>query len=210
MSLRERKKQQLREEILATASVHITRHGFHETNMRAIADDADISHQTLYNYFPTKAALVQALLGRDTAKITAQLTELFDKPHPDLPSLLTDAVTMLLEVLDRTGRTLWREVTAVSLREPGDFLPLADDYYQHAQQRIGAAIAEAKLAGELVESLDTKLMAQILYRIIDHACLEFIVRAELTVDEMVAQVVAQLEMLIRPYLLPPPPLMKSP
>ena len=70
----------------------------------------------------------------------------------------------------------------------------------NAQQRIGAAIAQAKLTGELVESLDTELMAQILYRIIDHACLEFIVRSELTVDEMAAQVVGQLEMLIRPYL----------
>lgn len=200
MSLRERKKQQVRDQILEAASKLIARLGYQSTTMRAVANDANISHQTLYNYFPTKAALVKALLSRDTARITASLNALFEAPHPNLLSLFTAAVSMLLEVLDRTGRALWREVTAVSLREPGNYLPLADDYYANVQQRMAAAITHAKLSGDLIESLDTELLAQTVYRIVDHACMEFIVRSEVTVDDMVAQVAAQLELLIHPYL----------
>ena len=136
MSLRERKKQQVRDEILATASVHITRHGFHETNMRAIADDADISHQTLYNYFPTKAALVQALLGRDTAKITEQLTELFDKPHPDLPSLLTDAVTMLLDYPLGGARILLQVHDELLLEVPAREIASVTELVRRAMEQV--------------------------------------------------------------------------
>ena len=200
MSLRERKKQRVRDEILAAAGNLIMRLGYHATNMRAIADDANISHQTLYNYFPTKAALVQALLNRDAAKITEPLNALLDEPHPDLLTLFNAVMSILFEVLDQNDRSLWREVTAVSIRQLGDFRPMYDDYYQDALQRIGGAVGKAQLGGDLVETVDAELLAQTIYRIVDHACLEFIVRPELTADDMISQVVAQLELLIRPYL----------
>jgi AcrR family transcriptional regulator len=200
MSLRERKKQQVRDDILAAASKLITRHGYQATNMRAIADDANISHQTLYNYFPTKADLVKALLSKDVARIIGPLSALLDESHPDLPSLFKAAVSMIFTVIDQNDRSLWREVTAVSMRQPGEFMPLYDEYYEGAQQRIGAAIVDARQRGDLVETLDTELLAQTIYSIVDHAGLIFIMRPEMTVADIVAHVDAQLELLIRPYI----------
>jgi len=200
MSLRQRKKDQVRDEILEAAGKLIARLGYHPTNMRAIADHANISHQTLYNYFPTKAALLKALLSRDAAKITDPLSALLDERHGNLLSLLTTAVSTLFKVLDQNDRSLWCEVWTVSIRQPGEFLPLYDDYDQDAQRLFGGAVVDARRRGDLVETLDVELLAQTIYSIVDYAGLVFIMRPELTADDTIAQVVAQLELLIRPYL----------
>jgi AcrR family transcriptional regulator len=202
MSLRQRKKDQVRDDILEAATTLIARLGYHPTNMRAIADDANISHQTLYNYFPTKIALLKALLSRNTAKITEPLSALLGEPHSDLLSLLSAAISALFKVLDQNDRSLWCEVWTVSIRQPGEFLPLYDDYDQDAQRLFGGAVVEARRRGDLVETLDVELLAQTIYSIVDYAGLVFIMRPELTADEVIAQVVGQLELLIRPYLRP--------
>ena len=65
--LRERKKQRARSDILAAANTLIARKGYADTTMREIAEAADVSYQTLYNYFPSKAQIVRAMLT-DVAK----------------------------------------------------------------------------------------------------------------------------------------------
>ena len=64
--------------------------------------------------------------------------------------------------------------------------------------REGVATVEIKSGYGL--DLDTELLAQTIYSIVDHAGLIFIMRPEMTVDDIVAHVGAQLELLIRPYI----------
>jgi AcrR family transcriptional regulator len=56
--LRERKKQQTRQRIAQTAVGLFRRRGYENVRMVDIAQAADVSEQTLYNYFPTKEHLV--------------------------------------------------------------------------------------------------------------------------------------------------------
>lgn len=59
---RERKKRQTRARIMRVAQALFTRHNFDGTTVEAIAEAADVSKPTLFNYFPTKISLLQALL----------------------------------------------------------------------------------------------------------------------------------------------------
>jgi AcrR family transcriptional regulator len=57
-TLRARKKRQTRERIAAVAARLFRVRGYERVRMRDIANEAAVSEQTLYNYFPTKEHLV--------------------------------------------------------------------------------------------------------------------------------------------------------
>lgn len=78
----ERRKARTRRTIIATAIQLIKQHGFEDTTMEQIAEEADIAKGTLYNYFPSKEAIIsayvqQAFADRHTDRIQ-QMRELPD------------------------------------------------------------------------------------------------------------------------------------
>jgi AcrR family transcriptional regulator len=63
VGLRERKKQQTRQHIAETARALFVERGFEAVTVAEIARAADVSQQTVFNYFPTKEDLVFWRLG---------------------------------------------------------------------------------------------------------------------------------------------------
>jgi AcrR family transcriptional regulator len=61
--LRERKKQQTRQHIAETARRLFSERGFERVTVAEIAQAAEVSEQTVFNYFPTKEELVYWRLG---------------------------------------------------------------------------------------------------------------------------------------------------
>jgi len=81
LSRRERKKRETRERILAVAREMIGNRGYEATTLEQIAEGADVSKATFYNYFPNKDELLRgiaaaeiAALGRLMAGESGQLT----------------------------------------------------------------------------------------------------------------------------------------
>ncbi|WP_428771957.1 TetR family transcriptional regulator [Vibrio sp.] len=62
MSLRERKKQQTRQRLLEIAAELFSNKSFDEVMVDEIVAKADISQKTFFNYFPSKASLLEELL----------------------------------------------------------------------------------------------------------------------------------------------------
>lgn len=58
LSLRERKKQQTRQQIITTALRLFERHGFEHVSLQDVAASANVSKMTVFNYFATKEDLV--------------------------------------------------------------------------------------------------------------------------------------------------------
>ena len=58
LGLRERKKQRTRELIAETARRLFAARGFERVTIAEVAREADVSEQTVFNYFPTKEDLV--------------------------------------------------------------------------------------------------------------------------------------------------------
>ena len=83
MSLREAKKLRARHDILTAARELIDTHGYEQTTMRDIATAAELSYQTLYNYFPTKALILQALLLEDDLEFFKEAAEELEKKTQD-------------------------------------------------------------------------------------------------------------------------------
>ena len=71
VGLRQRKKQRTREQIAAAAAALFAEHGYEQVTVADVARAAEVSEQTVYNYFPAKQQLV---LDRDQA-LRNQLTQ---------------------------------------------------------------------------------------------------------------------------------------
>ena len=61
-SRRERKKRETRKRILRAAQLHFARVGYDASTVEMIAESADISKPTLFNYFPSKLAILHTLM----------------------------------------------------------------------------------------------------------------------------------------------------
>jgi len=106
---KERERRSTRESVLDVAEHHFAERGFAGVSMRAIAAESGLKNQaSLYNHFPSKQALYEAVLnrglepivalmvesrGQTTADIGAAIDGMLDylAQHPDVPRLIQRA-----------------------------------------------------------------------------------------------------------------------
>lgn len=84
MGRRERNKQQTRTNILAAAAVLFARDGVAESTIDQIAELADVSDTTVYNYFTSKDGLVDAYLG-EMSGANSLASQLASRPAHEAP-----------------------------------------------------------------------------------------------------------------------------
>jgi len=197
--LRERKKHKARNDILDAARLLIERQGFENTTMRDIADAADVSYQTLYNYYASKAQVVQALLSRETDPIVDRLNALFADAEIDLVDHIHAATKLLFDVVAQRDRHLWREVVVLVFRDPSDFFAHFFDHYTMAQVRIARLFERARQHGKLDPGVDVTLLAQTLYAIIDFAFLQYVADPGMSKAAVLKRLRGQVALLLKPY-----------
>jgi AcrR family transcriptional regulator len=82
LGLRERKKQQTRQAIADAAKRLFLEHGFDRVSVAEVARAADVSEQTVFNYFPTKEDLVYERMDMFEHELLAAVR---DRPDGDAP-----------------------------------------------------------------------------------------------------------------------------
>lgn len=87
-----------RRRILEVAQQHFAQHGFEVATTRDLAQAAGIAAGTLFNYFPTKEAIVEALV-RDAYVRAAGASPADDEEQPSLAEALFAHVAALLRKL---------------------------------------------------------------------------------------------------------------
>ena len=97
--MRERKKRERRDAIAAHALRLFAENGFERVSMREIAQVADVSEPTVFNYFPTKENLV---FNEDRERELALLQAVRDRPPGT--SVVAAFRDKALELLDRHRR----------------------------------------------------------------------------------------------------------
>jgi AcrR family transcriptional regulator len=75
LGLRERKKQRTRQLLSETARRLFSEHGFERVSIAEIAREADVSEQTVFNYFPSKEDLVYSGLETFEDQLLAAIRE---------------------------------------------------------------------------------------------------------------------------------------
>ena len=86
--------------ILEAATLHLRRHGALPFSVSAVARDAGMTHANVYRYFPSKAALVEAVTATWLKPLEADLRAVADGPDP-----AHDKLERILLALHRAYRT---------------------------------------------------------------------------------------------------------
>jgi AcrR family transcriptional regulator len=198
MSLREQKKIRARSDILAAANTLIARKGYASTTMREIADAANVSYQTLYNYFPSKAQIVQAMLT-DVERIDTRLATII-AGSDGLVAKLHLIVKHYLDQIAHRERALWREIVLEVIKSAPDYLALQALKGSGSYNVLRTLLQDAQASGELDPYVDADLLAQTLHGISDYAFLRFVLEPNASKVGVLKTLRNQVELLVQPYL----------
>ena len=103
--------------ILASVRRAFMEKGFDGASMQDLAREAGMSVGNFYRYFPSKAAIVEALITGDLTDLERDFSDILGSQNP--MDRLRQTIKRHVEdsLCNGEGR-LWAEITAVSLRKP--------------------------------------------------------------------------------------------
>jgi AcrR family transcriptional regulator len=151
VSLRERKKLATRRELRRVALRMIAERGYSNVTVEEIAEAANVSPRTFFNYFPTKEA---ALFGADP-ELAEATREAIVHQSPGAP-----VVTVLRAVMTNQAKTVVNEFAELG-GEPLEWVARMrasrTDPHLHAARAAQMAAIERSLAEAIAERLGTTL-----------------------------------------------------
>ena len=198
-SLRAQKKAATRKLILDTAQQLINEQGYTDTKMRDVASAASMSYQTLYKYFPTKGLILQELLTRDLIKIQRATFNTL-QGSANTYEKLRELSKSYVDAIRPEDRDLWREVCAELLKVTSRYTCLLDLLDNQAFGKFEKALITGQQQNQLESGVDTKIMAGVLFSLLDSTLMRYLVNAYLSQANMVKELSTQLRFCITPFL----------
>jgi AcrR family transcriptional regulator len=102
--------------LLAAARAAFVEKGFDGASMQDLARAAGMSAGNFYRYYPSKAAIVEAMVARDLAAVEDSFREIAASPDP----LAALRIALRRAMSENCGHddTLWAEIAATAVRRP--------------------------------------------------------------------------------------------
>lgn len=133
--LRDRKKAKRRDEILLHAKALFAERGIDATTMAEIAEAAEVSPPTVFNYFGNKDGILIALITEGTNTAIAHDVSMEPRTDSDFGTILVEALFAVSKgTLEIAAKRVWRYAEAASIRHPNT--DLAREYRQVDQNLL--------------------------------------------------------------------------
>src|SRR6266508_4538265 len=147
-----------RQRIVEAARAHFFSHGFRSVTMDDLADELGVSKKTLYAHFPSKIALLEAVLADKFAGVEAKLKEV-TRAYPH------DFSTALHELLSNTQREL-DEIKPPFVRDMRQKAPHVFKTVERRRSELighffGKLFVEGQRAGMVRKDIPAKIMIEI-------------------------------------------------
>jgi AcrR family transcriptional regulator len=146
-----------RQAILAAATRLIGRDGYGRVTVEAIAREAGVSKQTVYRWWPTKAAIVLEALNVAASSIA---------PVPDTGAIAADLRVFLQRTVagagSRNGRLLAALMAAAQLDE-AFAESFRAEFLAHRRQTLHDLLERGRARGELSKSADLDFLVELAF-----------------------------------------------
>ncbi len=148
-----------RQRIVEAARTHFFSHGFRGVTMDDLAEELAISKKTLYAHFPSKIALLQAVLADKFAGVEAKLEEIASAYPHDFPAALHELLANTQRELDEIKPPFVRDMRQ---KEPQVFKIVERRRAELIERFFGKLFVEGQRTGMVRKDLPAKLMIEIL------------------------------------------------
>jgi AcrR family transcriptional regulator len=148
-----------RQHIVEAARVHFFGHGFRSVTMDDLAEELGISKKTLYAHFPSKIALLEAVLADKFAGLEAKLEEITREYPHNFPAALHELLANTQRELDEIKPPFVRDMRQ---KAPQVFKIVERRRAELIQRFFGKFFIEGQRAGMVRKDLPANLMIEIL------------------------------------------------
>ena len=163
VGLRDRQKLERERRIVKAAEKLFARKGYAEVAMEDVAARAGLAVGTIYNYFPSKSALLLAIVRRETESLLARGRKILDDPPRDAVAAACAFTEIFLEDFTRDDRRLWRELFGAAIAEPsawgGDCSKATRNWYRS----LPRCLSDTGLMAILASDIEPMPAATVLY-----------------------------------------------
>jgi AcrR family transcriptional regulator len=156
-----------RKEILRAAEALFVQHGFHQTGMAAICAAAGMSPGALYRYFPSKVAIIRAIVEEERADAVAMF-ERVARARRFRPALVEALCDAIIAVSEESYARIAVEIAAEGGREP-EVREILVGAQKDLLGRLTLLIEGAKASGAAATDIDSEATARLLLMIVDGA-----------------------------------------
>ena len=202
MSLRQLNRQKTRAAILTAAKALAATSNWQDLTTREIAKAAEVSYQTLYNYFPSKAEIVRALIVDTFLGPEYALLAIIKNYRGDLLASINEINATRFALIQATDPQWWFLLS--NYFAPGrdgsksgarimELVDQSGDSYYYQLLRL------AQGTGQLRDDVDIQLMSHTLYCIANSAG-ERLIFAEANFDSLQQVLAQQSAQIVTPYL----------
>ena len=137
-SRREARRHDRREVMLEVARQSFLENGYASTTMSSIASTLGGSKGTLWNYFPSKEALFEAVIDQATTAYRARLSEILDPGGDFFTTLRQSCIGILEKIFSPQAVNLYRLVIA----ESGRFPEMGVIFYKRGPRKTWELLAD--------------------------------------------------------------------
>ncbi|MFZ2100396.1 MAG: TetR/AcrR family transcriptional regulator [Oricola sp.] len=196
-SLRERQKSNRRRNILQAARDQFSSNGFDATTIEMIAERAEVSSVTIYNYYGTKTGLLLALVAESDTLLTERIDAILsDSPDDIVEAFALFAATIRDHALSFLTKPVWRQVIAASIIEGNSHFGRAYARLDRELARqLSLILGKLQERGQLKSGSNVDILGESLFHLQNARFIQFISIDELkneTVDRYLREDIAAL------------------
>lgn len=186
--LRERQKAKRNRAILEAASTLFKQNGYEAARIEAIAESAEVSVGTLYNYYAHKADLLLAIVSMEVEEVLHQGESVVAAP----PGTAQDAICALIATyydhsLVYLTKEMWRTAMAFSIQS-------ADTKFSRRYHALDAALSEQVVAlmerlqdeGRIDAAADARALGEVIFLALNGLFTIYTVSEDMSLDALKA------------------------
>lgn len=174
--LREKQKADRERRILQAAVTKFRADGYRSARIEDLADMAEVSVGTIYNYYRTKGDILIAIVAMEVEEVLASGATVVADPEPGVQDpVLSLIFTYYDHSLDYLSKEMWRHAMALSIQAPDT--PNGQRYTaldRRLSAQVGALIATLQARGDVAQHVDAQAMGHLIFNSLNQLFVEFI------------------------------------